>query len=100
MVAIIILCIILVIVFFVKRTFSGFIYSVGMVDILLRILAYLNQELFSGEVHQFLTNLPTSFPNMISSFTNGALETVLIWVYVVIMMIFEFYIIRTFFYKK
>lgn len=99
--AIIILALIIIIVFFLKRTFSGFIYAVGMIDILLRLLNYLNINLFNGQVREFFTKyFPTSIPNMISNYTNDILETILIWLYVAIMIIFEFYIIRTFFNKK
>lgn len=99
--AVIILILIFVIVFFVKKTFSGFIYSVGMIDILLRLIHFLNVNLFSGEIQAFFNKyFPISIPNMIGRYTNDILETVLVWAYVVIMIIFEFYIIRTFFHKK
>ena len=98
---VIILFIIGMIVFFVKRTFSGFVYSVGMVDIFLRLIHFLNVNLFSGDIHAFFEKyFPTSLPNMIENYTNGTLSEVLIWIYVGIMIIFEFYIIRTFFHKK
>ena len=87
---VIILLIIGIIVFFVKRTFSGFVYSIGMLDILLRIIAFLNSNLFnrlSGEVYSFFaTYFPTSFPNMIYKYTNGSLAEVLIWIYVIIIL--------------
>lgn len=88
-------------VFFLKRTFSGFIYSVAVVDIFLRLIAYLKVHLFTGEVASFFNNyFPNSIPSLISKYTSSTLETVLIWVYVGIMIVFEFYVIRTFFHKK
>jgi len=89
------------IVFFFKRTFSGFVYSVAVVDIFLRLLAHLKLHLFTGEVATFFIKyFPNSVPAIISKYTSNTLETVLIWVYVGIMIIFEFYVIRTFFNKK
>ena len=89
------------IVFFFKRTFSGFVYSVAVVDIFLRILAYLKLHLFTGEVASFFIKyFPNSIPSIISKYTSSTLETVLMWVYVGIMIVFEFYVIRTFFNKK
>ena len=101
MVAVIILFIIIILVFFLKKTFSGFIYSVGMIDIFLRLITFLNQKLFGGELRAFIDKyIPTSLIDMINDYTNGVLATILIWIYVIIMIIFEFYIIRSFFHKK
>jgi len=98
---VIIMAIIGAIVFFFKRTFSGFVYSVAVVDIFLRLLAHLKLHLFTGEVATFFIKyFPNSVPAIISKYTSNTLETVLIWVYVGIMIIFEFYVIRTFFNKK
>lgn len=89
------------VVFFFKRTFSGFVYAVGAVDIFLRLLAFLKINLLSGEISNFIsTYLPTSIPSLINKYTNGGFNTFLIWVYVGIMVVFEFYIIRTFIKKR
>ena len=45
MVAVIVLFIIIILVFFVKKTFSGFIYSVGMIDIFLRLITFFNMDI-------------------------------------------------------
>lgn len=98
---VILMAIIGAIVFFFKRTFSGFIYSVAVVDIFLRLLAYLKIHLFTGEVASFFINyFPNSIPAIITKYTSSTLENVLIWIYVGIMIIFEFYVMRTFFHKK
>lgn len=94
---IIIMAIIGAIVFFFKRTFSGFIYAVGMVDIFLRILAFLKGQLLGGEALAFVNRwFPASIPAIIRNYTEGALTTVLLWIYVVIMIIFEVYVIKEF----
>lgn len=98
---VIMMAIIGAIVFFFKRTFSGFIYSVAVVDIFLRILAYLKLNLLAGEVASFFIKyFPNSIPAIIDKYTSSTLETVLMWIYVAIMIIFEVYVIRTFFNKK
>lgn len=89
------------VVFFFKRTFSGFVYAVGAVDIFLRLLAFLKIKLLSGEISAFINSyLPESIPSLINKYTNGGFNTFLIWVYVGIMVVFEFYIIRTFIKKR
>ncbi|MBE6138193.1 MAG: hypothetical protein E7173_00420 [Firmicutes bacterium] len=98
---VILMAIIGAIVFFFKRTFSGFVYSIAVVDIFLRLLAYLKMNLFTGEVANFFVRyFPNSVPAIISKYTSNTLETVLIWIYIGVMIIFECYIIKTFFNKK
>lgn len=89
------------VVFFFKRTFSGFVYAVGAVDIFLRLLAFLKTNLLSWEISNLINSyLPESIPSLINKYTNGGFNTFLIWVYVGIMVVFEFYIIRTFIKKR
>ena len=98
---VILMAIIGAIVFFFKRTFSGFVYSVAVVDIFLRLMNYLSVHLFTGEVASFFIKyFPASIPTIIDKYTSSTLEVVLMWIYVGIMVVFEFYIIRTFFHKK
>lgn len=98
---VVILALIGILVFFIKRTFSGFIYSVGVIDILLRIIAFIKVQLLKGEILVFLNKyVPNSIPNMIDKYTDNTLTTILMWVYVAIMIIFEFYLIRILIKKK
>lgn len=98
---VIMMAIIGAIVFCFKRTFSGFVYAVGMVDIFLRILAFLKVQLLGSEALAFVNRwFPASIPAIIEKYTDGALTTVLFWVYVVIMIIFEVYIIKGFIKKR
>ncbi len=98
---VIMMAIIGAIVFFFKRTFSGFVYSVAMVDIFLRVLAFIKAKLFAGNILVFLNKwFPVSVPAMIDKYTDGVLCEVLIWVYVGIMVVFLFYTLRIFINKK
>lgn len=99
--AAIVLIIIFLIVFCLKRTFSGFVYAVGATDILFRILYFLRVNLFSGEVSSFLGKyFPSSIPSVIDNYTSDIIHTILIWSFVGIMIVFEFYTIRIFFKKR
>lgn len=98
---VIIMALIGILVFFVKRTFNGFIYSVGVIDILLRIISFIKVQLLNGEILNFLNKyVPESIPNMIYKYTNNTLSTILMWVYVAIMIVFEFYLIKALIKKK
>ena len=99
--AVIVLLIIGVIVFCFKRTFSGFVYAVGAAEILFRLLYFLRIKLFSGEVSDFLGKyFPASIPSVIDRYTDGVVYEVLIWVFVGLTIIFEFYTIRIFLKKR
>lgn len=97
----IVLLIICVIVFCFKRTFSGFVYAVGATEILFRLLCFLRVRLFSKEISNFIgTYFPSSIPDVIDKYTDGLLYETLIWVFVGIIIIFEFYTIRIFLKKR
>ena len=99
--AVIVLLIIGIVVFGVKRSFPGFVYAVGASEILFRLLYFLRERIFSGEVSSFLGKyFPSSIPSVIEHYTDGLLYEILIWIFVGIMIIFEFYTIRTFFKKR
>lgn len=98
---IILIAIIVLFVFLFKKTFSSFVYAVAVTDIFFRIITYLKIKLTSGALYAFLDkNIPSDIPTVIEKYTNYEFSTVLIWGYVILMIIFEFYAIRTFMRKK
>ena len=98
---VIVLLVIGVIVFGFKRSFSGFVYAVGASDILFRLLAFLSGRLFSGEISGFISKyFPSSIPAVIDHYTDGLLYEILIWIFVCIIIVFEFYTLRIFFKKR
>lgn len=99
--AFIVLLIICIIVFCFKRTFSGFVYAVGASEILFRLLSFLRTRLFSKEISNFIaTYFPSSITAVIDKYTDGLLYEILLWLFVGIMIVFEFYTIRIFFKKR
>ena len=99
--AFIVLLIICIIVFCFKRTFSGFVYAVGASEILFRLLYFLRIRLFAGDVSAFLGKyFPENIPAVIAHYTNGVIYEILIWLFVGMMIVFEFYTIRIFFKKR
>lgn len=98
---IILIAIIVLFVFLFKKTFSSFVYAVAVTDIFFRIITYLKIKLTSGTLYAFLDkNIPSNIPSVIEKYTNYEFSTVLIWGYVILMIVFEFYAIRTFMRKK
>ena len=98
---IILIVVIILLVFLFKRTFSSFVYAVAVTDIFFRIVTYLKDTLAKGSVYTFMnTYIPSCIPEVVRDYTKGIFCDVLIWGYVILMIIFEFYAIRTFMHKK
>lgn len=83
------------------KKFSSVIYYVSIVDIFLRIVAFLAANVPIAEFHNFLVKyFPSSVGGIISAYSSGIFETVLLWLLFANYVVFEYYIIRTFFKKK
>lgn len=97
--AIIFLILLIIVIIFFKRL-SNTVFFVAIIDILLRILTFLKNNTFI-EVKKFLGKyVPENIPNIIGKYTEGIFYDVLVWLYVIIMMIFLYYVIRIFKDKK
>jgi len=97
---VILIVLIAIAIIFFKR-FSSFIYFLAITDIFLRIMTFINVELARLGIYLYLNKyIPASIPSIINSYSSGILNTVLMWLYVIAIIIFESYIIKTFFRKK
>lgn len=97
----IIILILLAIVIAVFRRFDAFIFFIAIVDIFLRIMAFFQTQVPDPEVASILARyFPASIPRLIGSYTSGIIYTVFIWLYVIVYIIFEYYIIRSFFRRR
>lgn len=83
------------------RRFSKFVYAFAIIDIFLRLLNYIANNIGIKGFDKWVNNIfPNSIPAIINNYTNGIVSTVLIWIYIGLMVIFLFYVIRTFVRKK
>ena len=97
---IILLVLLGLVIFFFKR-FSSFIYFIAITDIFLRIVTFIKIELTSGDIYAILNKyIPANILAILGNYSSGLLYTILVWLYVIAFIIFECYIIRTFFRKK
>jgi len=95
---IIVLAAVLVMIF---KKFSSFVYYIAMVDIFLRILAFIAANVPLRFLSNFLNAyFPKSIPHIIDIYSSGIFQTVFIWLLLIVYCIFDFYIFRTFFKKK
>ena len=83
------------------RRFSKFVYAFAIIDIFLRLLNYIANNIGVKAFAKWVNNVfPNSIPDIISKYTNGIVCTVIEWIYIVIMVCFLFYIVRAFLRKK
>ena len=98
---VLLILLILVVMFF--RRFSSFVFFVAIVDIFLRILAFIKNHIGLKDVAQVIGKyLPESVIDIINKYTGNIhlLNIVLQWCFVGIMTIFLSYIIKIFLKKK
>ena len=92
------LCII-VIMFF--KNFSSFVYFLGIFEILLRILTFIKENIGLPDVAALIGKyVPENIPAILSKYATGVANTVLQWVFVILMIVFETYLIKYFLKKR
>lgn len=91
----------IIVVLCVYRRFSSFIYSLAIVDIFLRLITFLKYNLGIPEIQNFLSKyFPESIGAIITHYSSGLLETILLWLYFGFYCVFLYYIVVYFFKKK
>lgn len=96
---IILVLIILTIIFF--RRFSNVVYIICIIDMFLRIISKIEVLLGIKEISNLVNRyLPDSLLAVINSHSSGIINTILVWLYVGIYVIFLYYVVCTFFRKK
>ena len=92
-------CLLLVVMFF--QRLDSFVYFVAIVDIALRILTFVKNNIGLPEVSKIIGKyLPESVFGIIDNYTEGIVETILNWMFVIFMTIFLYYITKLFIKKK
>ena len=96
---IILVLIILTIIFF--RRFRNVVYIICIIDMFLRIISKIEVLLGIKEISNLVNRyLPDSLLAVINSYSSGIINTILVWLYVGIYVIFLYYVVCTFFRKK
>ncbi len=98
----IIIAAIIIIVVCCFRRFSSFVYVVGIIDIFLRLVDFLAKNIGAPEITALVNRIgfPASIPAIIYKYTDSLFSTILMWCFFGIMVVFEFYVVRTFWKKK
>ena len=83
------------------RRFSKMVYAIGIIDIFLRLINYISANLGIPGFNAWVKGIfPSSVPGLLDKYMDGILLTTFVWIYVGFMVVFLFYVIRTFIRKK
>lgn len=99
---IVLVVLIFIVVMFFKR-FSSFVFFMAIVDIFLRILTFVKNNIGLPDVAALINKyIPESIIAIIDKYTSAIpiLNGILRWAFVIIMMIFLSYIVKIFINKK
>ena len=97
---ILLILLILVVIMFFKR-FSSFVFLIAIIDILLRILTFIKNNIGLPDVSALIGKyVPESIFGIINKYSSGWINTFFKWAFVVIMIFFLSYIIKIFIKKK
>lgn len=97
----IIIVVLLLIVVLCFRRFSSFVYSFAIIDIFLRIVNFIKNNVPIDELRSALGKyFPGSIEHIVYNYSSGIIETVLMWAYTILYIIFLGYVIKTFMNKK
>lgn len=90
---IIILVIILLIAIIFKRVSNTIIFT-GLIDIVLRILNFIGNNT-TKSINNFIDRyFPASLESIIIKYSSGIIETILLWGYVILMIMFVYYVFK------
>jgi len=80
---------------------KSFFYFFAAVDIFLRILYFIAANVGIPEIQSLIYKyFPSSIAGMISMYSSGVIETILLWAYLVCYIIFEVYLVKLLFHKR
>ena len=83
------------------RRISKTVYAVAIIDIFLRLLNYISANIGIKGFHKWVNSVfPNSLPDLLDNYMSGIVLTIFEWIYVGLMVLFLFYIVRAFLRKK
>lgn len=83
------------------KRFNYLVYYVGIVDIFLRVLTFIANNIQIKVVSEFVNKyFPNSITSIMNSYSSGIINTVLQWLLVIIYIFLIYYLVKIFLKKK
>ena len=97
----IILVIIIGLIIFFYKKFRNVIYFLGIVEIFFRIVHVVGDLIGIKVINDAINSfIPESILSIFAKYSSGLLYDIIVWIFVVLFVIFEYYLIRGFFSKS
>lgn len=97
---VVLIVLILVVIMYFRR-FSSFVYFIAIIDIFLRILTFIKNNIGLPDLAAVIDKyIPENILAIIGNYTDGIIYTIISWAYIIIMAIFLGYITKFFIKKK
>jgi len=97
---IVVVVLLLIVILFFRR-FSSFVYSFAIIDIFLRIVTFIKNNVPIPELQNLIGRYcPASIESIIERYSSGIIYTILMWGFVFIYICFLYYTIKVFMKKK
>ena len=91
---IIIILIALIVIALIFKRLDNTIIAFGLIDVFLRIVYFIGNHTTSG-IKAFTNKyFPASIEAILRAHSTGTLETILVWLYVILMAMFWYYVLR------
>ena len=96
---VLVVCLVFVVIY--SKKICTYIFGFGMIDILFRILNVIKGFIPLKDAKKIIeTYVPDSALGVINNYTKGVINMALTWVYVAIMAVFLYYIVKIFINRK
>ena len=93
-ISIIVIAVIILAVAIMSKKKSNVFIAFGLIDVFLRIMDYIGNHTIE-EVNSIINKiLPSSIGAIISNYSTGVLEDILMWIYVFLMALFFYHVLR------
>lgn len=97
----IILVIIIGLIIFFYKKFRNVIYFLGIVEIFFRIVHVVGDLIGVKVINDAINSfIPESILSIFAKYSSGLLYNIIVWIFVILFVIFEYYLIRGFFSKS
>ena len=98
---IVVLLILIIIVLVVFKDTISIIYFLGIADVFMRLMHFIKSLVNVPEFSDLInTYIPTSVVGVIENNTEGIVTTIMEWVYVVVIVLFLFYLLKYLFKRR
>lgn len=88
-------------VIFFFKDFVAFVYAIGIIEIFLRVIHFISNNIGANELSTWMNNnFPSSIFNIIAKYSNGLFYDVLCWLLIVCFIVLDFHLIKYFIKRK